>query len=275
MGNALEALREAAQDVAEGADMIMVKPGLPYPTSSPASSTSSACRPSPTRRRASTRPSWRPRRTAGSMGQGDVRVAARLQAGGRLRHPHLLRAEGRGSPAPGLKAAIARAANRHHLLSRTGISGRNWRDETMSDATVSERRTPDLAGTSREPTRACARAACVLPRGLHDRAPSSAIPFVSSWACSASSRSASAGCSTALSFRWLPCPMSLHAGRKVPGDTGMRLFGSGWSASTVDRPTGPRRRAFRPVLGRRCADLGFIVVLGLFTARKQLIRICC
>ncbi|WP_061932822.1 porphobilinogen synthase [Aureimonas sp. AU22] len=30
MGNALEALREAAQDVAEGADMIMVKPGLPY-----------------------------------------------------------------------------------------------------------------------------------------------------------------------------------------------------------------------------------------------------
>ncbi|WP_082505107.1 porphobilinogen synthase [Aureimonas sp. Leaf324] len=30
MGNALEALREAAQDIAEGADMIMVKPGLPY-----------------------------------------------------------------------------------------------------------------------------------------------------------------------------------------------------------------------------------------------------
>ncbi len=30
MGNADEALREAAQDIAEGADMIMVKPGLPY-----------------------------------------------------------------------------------------------------------------------------------------------------------------------------------------------------------------------------------------------------
>ncbi|WP_244631079.1 porphobilinogen synthase [Aureimonas sp. ME7] len=30
MGNTAEALREAAQDIAEGADMIMVKPGLPY-----------------------------------------------------------------------------------------------------------------------------------------------------------------------------------------------------------------------------------------------------
>lgn len=30
MGNAAEAVREAAQDIAEGADMIMVKPGLPY-----------------------------------------------------------------------------------------------------------------------------------------------------------------------------------------------------------------------------------------------------
>ncbi|WP_062229202.1 porphobilinogen synthase [Aureimonas frigidaquae] len=30
MGNGDEALREAAQDIAEGADMIMVKPGLPY-----------------------------------------------------------------------------------------------------------------------------------------------------------------------------------------------------------------------------------------------------
>ncbi|ALN73610.1 porphobilinogen synthase [Aureimonas sp. AU20] len=30
MGNRDEALREAAQDIAEGADMIMVKPGLPY-----------------------------------------------------------------------------------------------------------------------------------------------------------------------------------------------------------------------------------------------------
>jgi len=30
MGNAAEAMREAAQDIAEGADMIMVKPGLPY-----------------------------------------------------------------------------------------------------------------------------------------------------------------------------------------------------------------------------------------------------
>jgi porphobilinogen synthase len=29
-GNAEESLREAAQDIAEGADMIMVKPGLPY-----------------------------------------------------------------------------------------------------------------------------------------------------------------------------------------------------------------------------------------------------
>jgi porphobilinogen synthase len=29
-GNAQEALREAALDVAEGADMLMVKPGLPY-----------------------------------------------------------------------------------------------------------------------------------------------------------------------------------------------------------------------------------------------------
>lgn len=30
MGNAAEALREAEQDIAEGADMIMVKPGMPY-----------------------------------------------------------------------------------------------------------------------------------------------------------------------------------------------------------------------------------------------------
>ena len=29
-GNGDEALREAALDIAEGADMIMVKPGMPY-----------------------------------------------------------------------------------------------------------------------------------------------------------------------------------------------------------------------------------------------------
>ena len=29
-GNSDEAVREAAQDIAEGADMIMVKPGMPY-----------------------------------------------------------------------------------------------------------------------------------------------------------------------------------------------------------------------------------------------------
>jgi porphobilinogen synthase len=53
--NGDEALREVALDLAEGADMVMVKPGMPYLDICAASSTSSRCRPSPTRSAASTR----------------------------------------------------------------------------------------------------------------------------------------------------------------------------------------------------------------------------
>ena len=54
--NADEALREVALDLAEGADMVMVKPGLPYlDIVRRVKDDASACRPSPTRSRASTR----------------------------------------------------------------------------------------------------------------------------------------------------------------------------------------------------------------------------
>ena len=53
--NTDEALGEVRLDIAEGADMVMVKPGMPISTSSAASRTSSRCRRSPTRSRASTR----------------------------------------------------------------------------------------------------------------------------------------------------------------------------------------------------------------------------
>ena len=53
--NCNEALREVAQDIEEGADIVMVKPGMPYldivhPVKAP-----SACRPSPFRSRANMR----------------------------------------------------------------------------------------------------------------------------------------------------------------------------------------------------------------------------
>ena len=55
-GNSDEALREAELDIAEGADMIMVKPGLPYLDILGAhQGRRSACRPSPIRCRANTR----------------------------------------------------------------------------------------------------------------------------------------------------------------------------------------------------------------------------
>ena len=53
--NGDEALREAELDIAEGADLLMVKPACPISTSSGASSRLSACRPSPTRCRVNTR----------------------------------------------------------------------------------------------------------------------------------------------------------------------------------------------------------------------------
>jgi porphobilinogen synthase len=63
--NSDEALREVALDIAEGADMVMVKPGMPYLDVLRRVKDSSACRPSPTRSAAST-PCSRPRRrTAG------------------------------------------------------------------------------------------------------------------------------------------------------------------------------------------------------------------
>ena len=55
-GNSDEALREVELDIAEGADMIMVKPGLPYlDILQPREGRPSACRPSPIRCRANTR----------------------------------------------------------------------------------------------------------------------------------------------------------------------------------------------------------------------------
>ena len=54
-GNTDEALREVALDLDEGADMVMVKPGLPYLDIVRRVKETFACRPSPTRSRASTR----------------------------------------------------------------------------------------------------------------------------------------------------------------------------------------------------------------------------
>ena len=55
-GNTDEALREVALDLDEGADMVMVKPGLPYlDIVRRVKDDLRACRPSPTRSRASTR----------------------------------------------------------------------------------------------------------------------------------------------------------------------------------------------------------------------------
>jgi porphobilinogen synthase len=53
-GNSDEALREVALDIAEGADMVMVKPGIAYLDIVRRVKESSACRPSPTRSAAST-----------------------------------------------------------------------------------------------------------------------------------------------------------------------------------------------------------------------------
>ena len=54
--NSDEALREVALDIEEGADMVMVKPGLPYLDIVRArEGRPSACRPSPTRCPANTR----------------------------------------------------------------------------------------------------------------------------------------------------------------------------------------------------------------------------
>ena len=53
--NREEALACVARDLAEGADMVMVKPGMPYWTFAARSKTASSARPSPTRCRANTR----------------------------------------------------------------------------------------------------------------------------------------------------------------------------------------------------------------------------
>ena len=47
--NTAEALREVALDIAEGADMVMVKPGLPYLDVIRRVKDASGCRPSPIR----------------------------------------------------------------------------------------------------------------------------------------------------------------------------------------------------------------------------------
>ena len=65
-GNSDEALREVAIDIAEGADMVMVKPGMPYLDIVRRVKDEFRCRPSPTRSAASTRCSRPRRRTAGS-----------------------------------------------------------------------------------------------------------------------------------------------------------------------------------------------------------------
>ncbi len=64
--NSDEAIREVALDLAEGADMVMVKPGMPYLDIVRRVKDSSACRPSPIRCRASTRCWWPPPAMAGS-----------------------------------------------------------------------------------------------------------------------------------------------------------------------------------------------------------------
>ena len=53
--NSDEAVREAEQDIEEGADMMMVKPGLPYLDIIRGLKDIRRCRPSPTRCRANTR----------------------------------------------------------------------------------------------------------------------------------------------------------------------------------------------------------------------------
>ena len=58
--NGDEALREVALDIAEGADMVMVKPGLPYLDIVRRVKGTSGCRPSPIRCPANTRCSWPP-----------------------------------------------------------------------------------------------------------------------------------------------------------------------------------------------------------------------
>ncbi len=98
--NSDEAVREAEQDIAEGADMIMVKPGLPYldiirrlkdefqmPTFAYQVSGEYAMI-------MAAGAEWLDRRR-----QGDAGIAARLQARRLRRHPHLLRAEGCGDAA--------------------------------------------------------------------------------------------------------------------------------------------------------------------------------
>jgi porphobilinogen synthase len=95
--NSDEALREVALDLAEGADMVMVKPGMPYLDIVRRVKESSRCRPTSIRSAASTRCS-RPPQQNGWLDERSLRPGkpAGLQAGGCRRHPELLRAE-RGS----------------------------------------------------------------------------------------------------------------------------------------------------------------------------------
>ena len=96
--NSDEALREVALDIAEGADMVMVKPGMPYldivrrvkdafgvPTFAYQVSGEYAMLTAAAAERLA-------RRRQGHAGE-----PARLQARRRRRHPHLLRAAGRAS----------------------------------------------------------------------------------------------------------------------------------------------------------------------------------
>jgi porphobilinogen synthase len=64
--NSDEAIREVSLDIAEGADMVMVKPGMPYLDIVRRVKDELGCRPTLIRSAASTRCSRRPWRTAGS-----------------------------------------------------------------------------------------------------------------------------------------------------------------------------------------------------------------
>lgn len=63
--NGNEGLHEVAMDIQEGADMVMVKPGMPYLDMVWRVKRILACQPSPTKFRANTRCIWRQSKTAG------------------------------------------------------------------------------------------------------------------------------------------------------------------------------------------------------------------
>jgi porphobilinogen synthase len=79
-GNSDEALREVAMDIAEGADMVMVKPGMPYLDIVRRVKDEFRCPPSPTRSAANTPCSRPPRQRLAGPRPGDDGKPAGLQA---------------------------------------------------------------------------------------------------------------------------------------------------------------------------------------------------